>query len=395
MVNREARKAYIETKGPLRVLHVNKLYHPWIGGVERAVQDLAEGLSENYGADVTVLCCHVGARSTTERINGVTVRRCASVGMLYGMPLSLTFLGSLRGVVQNQDIIHLHMPFPLAALVAPLVLRNFDAGRIIVHYHSDVIRQKRVAWMYTPFLTRLLGRADRIIVTSPNLLQSPYVQRFSRKAVVLPLAIDLNKHKRPTAAITAKVRKLLRIRDDEKVVLFVGRFVYYKGLEYLIDAMQDVDARCVLVGSGPLERTLRRRVETNGLAEKVQFVGNRTDDELRAYYALADVFVLPSIQPTEAFGIVQLEAMAYGVPIVNTALPTGVPWVSVHGETGVTVTPGDSKALADAMNAILEKDDLALRFSRNARKRVEKFDLKHVVGKVYDLYREVLGDGNS
>lgn len=381
-------------KSPVRVLQVSKLYYPWIGGVEKAVKDLSEALVAFCGCSVTVLCCSHRGFGTSERKNGVEIARCMSIGMVLGMPISLTFPFKLCGLAGRYDIVHLHMPFPTAAAAAALCPQAVGRARLVVHYHSDIVRQRALRWAYAPFLTRLLERADRIIVASPTLLRSRDIQRFHAKSSVIPFPIDLQKYAALQQGPVYTVRDRWGIPPGHKIVLFVGRFVYYKGLEYLLQAMHRVDAVLLLVGTGPLERWMRRYATRTGVDHKVRFAGAVADEELPAYYASADVFVLPSVEPTEAFGIVQLEAMACGLPVVNTQLTTGVPWVSVHGETGFTVRPRDSAALAEAVNTILRDEDLAARFSLNARSRVKMFDRRTVVDQVYALYQEILKSGD-
>jgi rhamnosyl/mannosyltransferase len=135
---------------------------------------------------------------------------------------------------------------------------------------------------------------------------------------------------------------------------------------------------------------LERGAREKRLAEKILFFPRASDQDVRSLYSLANVFVLPSIETTEAFGLVQLEAMAYGVPVVNTDLPTGVPWVSQSDETGLTVPPRDAEALAQAINRILHDRRLARRFSENCRTRVREFTVKKMIDRIYAVYQEVL-----
>jgi rhamnosyl/mannosyltransferase len=222
-------------------------------------------------------------------------------------------------------------------------------------------------------------------------MSSPFVRTRRQKCFVVTPPVDL---RRDYGVLTPRALEELRRRfgipAGRQVVLFVGRFVYYKGLEYLVDAMKYIDAHLLLVGSGPLEHQIRRRVKAYGLEHRVSFAGRLSDQDLYGCYELADVFVLPSIESAEAFGLVQVEAMAHGLPVVNTDLQTGVPWVSRHGDTGLTVPPRDPKALAEAVNTILMDKVLAERLSRNARDRARDFSLEKVVGQVFSIYEGVL-----
>jgi rhamnosyl/mannosyltransferase len=169
-------------------------------------------------------------------------------------------------------------------------------------------------------------------------------------------------------------------------ILFVGRLVNYKGVEYLIDAMNEAEGTLLIVGDGHLKSDLEKRAKRRGVEESIYFLGKVSESKLGEYYKAADVFVLPSVAPNEAFGIVQLEAMARGVPVINTSLPTGVPWVSQDGITGKTV-PRDPKALAEAINSILNDDQLRQEYGKQARLRVEeKFSQKKMIQRIEEIY---------
>lgn len=365
----------------IRVLQVGKLYYPWFGGIERVIQDIAEGLKEKIEVEV-VVCKPVG-KGSKEIIKGVPVTRASSLGIYWGMPVSFTFPFLLARKSKRVDILHFHLPFPLA--VVSYLLFCSKRPKVAVTYHSDIVRQRRLLWLYMPFLRRFLKRADRILVTSPALLETSKVLTFVKhKCTVVSLWIDLAEHGQP-------VRRDydIGISSTERIVLFVGRLSYYKGVEYLIEAMKWVEAKLLIVGDGDLRPRLEAKVKALGLEDRIIFLGKISDEKLRYCYQICDVFVLPSVEPSEAFGIVQLEAMAYGKPVVNTNLPTGVPWVSRHGETGLTVPPRDPKALAEAINKIFNDKELAEKFSENARKRVREFSKEKMLQRIYEIYCEL------
>lgn len=367
----------------IKVLQVSKLYSPWIGGVERVVQDIAEGLKDKV--DMEVLVCQPRGWGTKEVVNGVTVTRATSLGIYWGMPISFTFPFLLAWKSRKADIIHFHLPFPLADL--SYLLMGSRKPQVVVTYHSDIVRQKKLMWLYRPFLRWFLARAYRILVTSSNLLESSrYLSPYKAKCVVVPLSIDLNEFGHP-----AHKEFDLGISPNDRIVLFVGRLSYYKGLEYLIEAMQEVEAKLLIVGEGELRRELEEKARVLKVDHKIVFLGKVSEEELKYCYQICDVFVLPSVEPSEAFGIVQMEAMAYGKPVVNTNLPTGVPYVSVDGETGFTVPPRDSKALAEALNKILNDKELAAKFSKNALTRVrERFSREKMLEKIYSIYKNLI-----
>ena len=349
------------------------------------VKNLAEGLKEK--ADVSVLVCQPRGRGRRDSVNGVTVVRAASLGILFSMPVSLDFPFLLRRLSKNVDILHFHTPFPLG-IVSYLVAR--PKGKVVLWWHSDIVRQKKIMLFYRPLLRRFLNRADKIIVASIEHIQnSRYLRDFKEKCEVVPFGIDARCYEL-NSDMQEKVKEI-RSKHGSNIVLFVGRLIYYKGVEYLIRAMKDVGGRLLVVGEGPMESQLRSQVAELGIKNKVTFIGKVQDRDMAVYYHSCDVFVLPSIACSEAFGIVQLEAMACGKPVVNTDLPTGVPKVSRNGETGITVPPADSAAMSEAINRLLMDSDFRQICGSNARRRIEEhFSMSHMIDGVYQIYQKVL-----
>jgi len=183
----------------------------------------------------------------------------------------------------------------------------------------------------------------------------------------------------------------IREKFGRRLILSIGRLIYYKGFDYLIEAMRDVDGHLLIVGDGPLRGDLERQTQALGLQNKVTFLGEIHNDDIAPYYHAADIFALASIARSEAFGIVQLEAMACGKPVVNTNLDSGVPWVSPDGVTGITVPPKDPMALAGAITKLLDDDSLRIKYGEAARLRVEKeFSQELMISRLLETYREVL-----
>lgn len=365
-----------------KILQVNKLYYPWIGGVEQVVQDIAEGLKDE--TDMEVLACRSRGLGKKETVNGVPVRKAASLGVFWGMPMSFSFPFQLAREGRDRDVLHFHLPFPLGVVgFLPSFLTD---KKVVVTYHSDIVRQEKLMGAYRPLLEKFLKRADLILPTSPALAEkSPYLKPFSDKCRPVPLSIPLEEYG-PENPGKAPVEA-----EGEKVVLFVGRLSYYKGVEVLLQAMEEVEARLLVVGEGPLRENLEQKSQSLEVDDKVNFLGEVSEEELKGLYGLAEVFVLPSVARSEAFGLVQLEAMAYGVPVVNTSLPTGVPYVSKHEETGLTVEPGNPRALAGAINKILGDQKLAEKLGGNGRKRVqEKFSRQDMLEAILEIYRSHL-----
>ena len=344
----------------LSVLHAAKFYPPVSGGMETVVGDLCEGTSHEW--DVKVVAASQGRSTVTERVGGVQVVRAATYGSVTSVPLCPTFAMHLWR--QRVDCVVLHEPNPVAG--AAWFLRT-PARRLIVWHHSDLLRPWWAPHTYGRVQRALYRRADCVIVSSPNLAAASELVPRARRVVVVPFGIQIDRYRQSSA----RVEELRRAMPGPRV-LFVGRFVYYKGLDVLIDAIARTAATLWLVGEGPLEPELRQRVRSRGIQERVRFIGRVSDEELPAYYQASDLFVLPSIAKTETFGVVQVEAMAAGLPVVSTNLPTGVPWVNQDGVTGLVVPPGDPDRLADAINRLIGDDALRGRFGGNAAARAQE-----------------------
>jgi rhamnosyl/mannosyltransferase len=260
----------------------------------------------------------------------------------------------------------------------------------VLTYHSDIVRQRFLGAAYRPLLRRVLERVDRIIVGSPPMIaNSETLAPYADKCRVVPFGIETERFE-PTAAVLARAAEL-RGGHRRPVVLFVGRLIYYKGADVLVRAMADVDADLVMVGAGPLQAELESTAAALGMADRVTIVPPVVDDELAAWYRAADVFCLPSVARSEAYGLVQLEAHASGTPVVSTNLPTGVPWVNVDGETGLVVPPSDAPALAAALRTLLADGPLRARMGAHARERaLTTFGVQAMVDGTLAVYDEVL-----
>ena len=354
----------------VKIVQINKLYAPWIGGVESHVQQLAEQLALSYS--VSVLCCSPNSVGESTILNGVHVDRQPSFGIHLGMPISLAFVRAMRRIIA--DILHFHLPNPLAVM-AYLLWR--PKGRIVVTWHSDIIRQKWIMIIYRPFLMRFLRQVDRIIVTSPQMKQnSPYLQEFQDKISVIPLSLDLTQYTPRTPQTLPK----------SPYYLFVGRLVPYKGCFVLLHAIAKTNHNLIMIGDGPLKPDIEAFIQRHNLSNRIQVLPPQSGHELHDYYNNCQGFVLPSIHPSEAFGIVQLEAMAYAKPVISTQLPTGVSFVNQNGRTGITVPPHDIDALATALDDLLTYPE----YGPAARQRVvSEFSLPTMMQRIIDLYTTI------
>jgi len=367
----------------INVLQISKLSLPAIGGIERVVQQIAEGLNDR--TNMKVLVCQRKGKGSVENINDVEIHKASSWGVALSMPLSFNFFQRFNKLKKDRDILHIHLPFPLADVA--LCLFGFE-GKVVLWWHSDVVRQKRLLLFYKPFLMRLLKRADLITVaTEGHITGSDYLPAFRDKCVIIPYGLN--------DKILQKADLYQPLDKDVSMpvqFLFVGRLAYYKGVDVLLNAFSTVTgAELVIVGDGPLEAQLKSQAKQLKIENNVRFAHGVKDDELPRYYAKCDVFVLPSVMKSEAFGLVQLEAMAFGKPVINTSLPGGVPYVSINARTGLTVPPSDVSALVNAMQKLVNDPTLRKQYGKAAHKRVrDAFSTKVMMNRLLEQYRKLL-----
>ena len=374
----------------LSVLQINKLYAPDIGGVERVIQQIAEGLAEQ--TQMQVLVCQKKGERKEEKVSGIPVTRSKTLGTKFSMPISFGFFRDLRRLCKGKDLLLFHMPFPLGDLA---YLFSGYQGKTAVWWHADVVRQKKLMFFYRPIMNAFLRRVDRIFVATQGHIEgSAYLGPYREKCRVVPFGLNVEEYKKDAAKTSP-----LAEQGQEGTVkfLFVGRLVYYKGVDVLLRAFEKVpNAELFIVGSGPLRAELEAEAERMGKAGAVHFLSGLSDEQLKACYRDCDVFVLPSIARSEAFGLVQLEAMAFGRPVINTNLPSGVPYVSLDGKTGLTVPPEDAQALADAMCALAEDAALREQYGRAGYERVcTEFSEQHMMELLLEQMRQLAGEAEE
>ena len=368
-------------KDSLRILQLGKFY-PVRGGVEKVMYDLMWGLSEQ-GVDCDMMCASEEMGNQVIEINGHARLICCNAWRkVAATMIAPAMLAKLRGICKEYDIIHVHHPDPMACLA--LYCSGYR-GKVILHWHSDIQKQKWLLKLYLPFQKWLIDRADYIVGTSPVYLkESPFLKGVQEKTFCLPIGIE------PVPA-APELAEIIRQRyGNRKIVFSLGRLVPYKGYRYLVEAARYLDDDYVVLigGSGVLKDELEAQIERLGLQRKVMLLGRVSDEELPGYYEACKVFCLSSIQKTEAFGIVQIEAMSCGKPVVATTIPeSGVAWVNANGESGINVEPENAKALAGAIREITKEESCYERYARNARRRYEEWFTKdRMIEKCLKLY---------
>jgi len=379
---------------PIGILHLGKYYPPEPGGMEVVVKSFAEataGKLENY----CLVASKVGP-TRVENSGGATVHYLKERGtilltpILPSLPLTLHYLR--KGGRFHAILLHYPNPMAVAALALSLLFRR-KGEKIVVWHHADVLLEER--WkrklyaMFRPVEEWVFRQADAFLAATPHHVScSDTFRRFADRTAIIPYAIpdpwfDVSDADRSSAE---KTREAM----GGSFLLFVGRLVPYKGLETLLRAAGRIPSRIAIIGTGPLDAALRREIAARGLEEKVRLLG-RVDD-LRPYYLGCDFFVLPSVTTLEGFGIVQIEAMALGKPVVSSDLPSGVTYVNVHGETGLTFHVGDDAGLADACNRFLSDTILRGRLGENARRRTfEKFSYTAMRKAAFPFFQRLCG----
>lgn len=368
----------------LRVLQVGKFYPPYKGGMESHLEWLCRGLLPQ--ADVQVVVASQTRRGSREVLDRIPVRRLGTLARAASTSITPGLAREIRRA--EADVVHVHVPNPAAVLA---VLRARPRGAVVTTYHSDIVRQRWLGRAFAPLQHLFLRRSAAIIATSPDYVaSSPVLTRHRRRCRVIPHGIPLEGFGDGDGEEAADLRR----RYGPRLVLAVGRLIYYKGFDVLIRAMGGVEGRLVIVGTGPMREELAALIRTEGLEDRVVLAGEVPD--VAPYYRACDVFALPAIARSEAFGIVQLEAMACGKPVINTRLDSGVPFVSRHQESGLTVAPGDAAELAGALNRLLQDPALAAAYGRAGRRRVEEeFSVEVMARRTLELYREVVGPAAS
>ena len=251
-------------KNTIKILQINKLYFPWIGGMETVVQNISEGLKNNFyffnkkqnNFYLEVLTCGTKRKTKIEIINKIKITKAGSLGIFLSMPISFLFPFILRKKIKKFNILHFHLPFPLGVMSYLFFCLKNKNQKIVVTWHSDILKQKIFLWFYKPFLIMFLKRTDKIIVTSTNYLKkSPFLKNFKNKCVVIPIALDVKKFQ------TLQEKRIdIKNPKNKKIILFVGRLSYYKGLNYLIKAMNNVNALLLIVGNGSLKQKLKKQM---------------------------------------------------------------------------------------------------------------------------------------
>lgn len=372
-----------------RILHIPNYYKPHIGGIEQTCHDIVDACGNEY--EQKVICFSADKKTTIENIDGVEVVKCGVWKKILSQSISFSYKKLLKKMMREfqPEIVIFHYPNPFVAHYLKKYFKNKNI-KWIVWYHADIIKQKVIRLFFENQTKKVLKRADKIIATSPIYKEtSKNLIKFSTKTEVIPSCINVNRLLMTEEDMV--VSDKLRQKYKDKIVVFAfGRHVKYKGLTHLISASEYLDDtyQIIIAGEGPLTASLKQQAEADS---KIEFIGRISDQELKAYLQMMDIYAFPSITKNEAFGLALAEGMYFGRPAVTfTIQGSGVNYVSLNGLTGLEVENSNDKAFADAIRTLGEKKELREEYGINAKKRVEELFLFDTFsGLVLDLLKKI------
>ena len=373
----------------MKIVQIGKYYYPYKGGIENHLKILCDNLVE-IGENVEVNVFNSGFFSKKDKIDNVEVYRSGKLFEMFSTPLSPAMIFKL--IQTDGDIIHIHAPNPSAhmALYFAQFFKKKKAKLVITH-HSDIVSQKIAYKFYKPYLEKLYIKADGIIVATENHIEySDILKNYREKIKVIPYGVDIESFK-ITDEIKKRVHKIKKNLGGRKTALFIGRLVYYKGVSVLIEAFNKPelkDTNLIIIGNGPYFSTLKAQAMEN---QNIIFIPEADDIQLKTFLHASDFFILPSVEKSEAFGIVQIEAMACRKPVISTRLDSGVKAVNIHEKTGMTVEPGNAEELKNAVIKLINDNEKYNLYAENAFSHVEeKFSSKKTALQILKFYKELV-----
>ena len=367
----------------MRVLQLGKYYYPTAGGIEHVLYEITEGLNKN-GVVCDVLCSNTKASYEESHFENYTVFRTTSYGVVNATSITPQLIYKLYKIHKNYDVIHVHHPDPMTFLALFLVK---PSTKLVIHWHADIIKQKKALRFFLPLQNWILNYAKKIIVTSKNYAQnSLHLRNYLDKVEVIPIGIS-DKNLISDAKGVEDIKNLYK---NKKIILSMGRLVKYKGFDSLIESAKYLDDSYIILigGSGVERKNLQNIIDKNKLQNRVKLLGYLSEEEKHNYFEASSLFALTSITKAEAFGVVLLEAMAFSKPIVSSNLvESGMSWVNKDNVSGLLVNPKDPQQIALAFKKILNDKKLYKEFCNNSFHRYKTlFTSKEMVLSIKKLY---------
>ena len=368
----------------LRVLHVYKTSKPFsYGGAESFIDTLCKADSK-LGVRNTVLTLHPKPQKQPIEMDGYSIHQAKQNLFLASTGFSVSAFSKFKKLSNDADIIHYHFPNPFADM---LHLACQPKKPSILTYHSDIVRQRRLLYIYEPLKQRFLNSVDHIVSTSPNyFITSKTLQKYADKVSVIPIGIS------PKAYETVDSERLdfWRSRLSKPFFLFIGAMRYYKGLHIALQAIAGTEIQIAVAGINGIEKDLKAQAAALKL-KNVDFLGAVNDEDKIALLHLCYGYIFPSHLRSEAFGISLLEAAMAGKPMISCEIGTGTTFVNSMNETGLVINPGSTRELRGAMQFLLDNPKVAANMGKSAKKRALKlFTADQQAKSYYDLYQRLL-----
>jgi rhamnosyl/mannosyltransferase len=370
----------------MRILHFFKTAQPdTVGGIEQVIHQICQH-SSNFGTTCEVLTLSRNPHPDVVEMNGYRVHRVKETFSIASTGFSVEAYAKFKALSKDVDLIHYHFPWPFMDVIH---FASRTDKPCIVSYHSDIVNQKQLLKLYRPLQNKFLRSADRIVVASPNYLESSEVlPPFRDKIRIIPIGVDKPSYPVPAPEVTARWAEKI----GGRFFLFVGVLRYYKGLHVLLEALKGTDYPLVIVGDGPKKNELLAQANELGL-NNVYFLGRLDDEDKVALTQLATAVVFPSHLRSEAFGITLVEGAMYGKPLISCEIGTGTTYINIANETGLVVPPEDPTALRHAMKYLWDHPEEAENMGRNAYQRYLRLFSGELMVKAYtDLYKEILAE---
>lgn len=378
-------------KKPLKVTTIGKYYFPFEGGIESITKSVCDYLAMKH--DVSVVAFDHGVGGGVEEISGVTVRRCATLATVKSQPISIEMI--FRIFFSKEDVLHLHAPNFVASMAIFLKHKiRGKRGRFVITHHMDVFGRPLFRRIGMLFYRDNLKKSDLVIVTSIKNAEISNDLPVKANLRAIPLGIDLENYKLDERSLARAVEWRATLCGDAPLVGFVGRHARYKGLDVLVRAAARMPGvHFAIAGDGPKRAEVEALACDLGIGQRVHFLGRVDHQQKIEILSALDVFAFPSTEITEAFGISQVEAMAMGVPVVASDLPTGVTDVAQNDITALVVPPSDEVALAEALSKIISDGDLRARLGNGAQAFV--YSKLSLVRTVEEIAKVVEGEMRS
>lgn len=370
----------------MNIALVSPYFHPHIGGVESRVLNTARHLVRRNHS-VTVFTSLLPNTEEMESYEGIEIKRVKPALIFYKTPIT----PKLNRMIRDYDVVDAHSPPPIHSYYAACACKAHKLPFVLT-YHCDLEIPSLLGKIIVGIYNKTLGyytmkNSDKIIVTTASYAATSRAL-WKYDTTVIPTGVDTNTFKQDDKKRNA-IRDKYNMEKDDCVVLFVGRLVAHKGLEYLIRSAKYTNAKYIIVGSGELKEKLESMGKKENLQNRIIFTGNVDDESLPGYYNASDIFVLPSVARLEAMGLVVLEAMACSKAVIVSDLP-GVRELVTDRKDGLCVEAMNEKLLGEKINYLQSNPEMRRSFGETGRRKIRsEFSWEKIIEKIENVYHEV------